>query len=100
MLRNKLHFDAVKARKNGPCYICPLAKQQRLSFDSHNNMAAAPFDLIHCDIWGPYHMPSYSSHHYFVTLVDDYSCFTWIFLLQNKSDVATVFPKFFNMIAT
>ncbi|XP_073270356.1 uncharacterized protein [Primulina huaijiensis] len=41
----KVNFDNVK-----PCYICPLAKQRRLSFVSNHHMSASPFDLIHCDI--------------------------------------------------
>ncbi|PON32720.1 LOW QUALITY PROTEIN: Ribonuclease H-like domain containing protein [Parasponia andersonii] len=63
-------------------------------------MASTPFDLMHYHIWGPYHVSSHSGHQYFVTLIDDYSRFTWIFLLKDKSDVASTIPKFFNMVTT
>lgn len=37
---------------------------------------------------------------YFLTVVDDASRFTWVFLLKQKSDVQQVFPDFCTMIAT
>ncbi|WJZ87684.1 hypothetical protein VitviT2T_007049 [Vitis vinifera] len=63
-------------------------------------MSQFPFDLVHCDIWGPYSVSSHARHRYFPTLVDDCSRFTWIFLLKQKSDVGTIIPKFFNMVVT
>lgn len=80
--------------------FCPLAKQRKLPFESHNHLAKSPFDLIHCDIWGPYHVLSHSGYRYFMTLVDDCSRFPWIYLLKNKSDVSNVIPNFFKMIVT
>ena len=55
------------------CDICPLAKQTRLSFPSSFISSQAPFDLIHCDIWGPHRVNSHSGARYFFTIVDDYS---------------------------
>ena len=63
-------------------------------------MSQFPFDLIHCDIWGPYHLNSHSGHRFFLTLVDDCTRFTWIFLLKQKSDVAQAIHKFFNFVLT
>ena len=65
-----LHFDHLK------CSICPLAKLRRLSSQSHNNLSESTFDLVHCDIWGPYSVPTYNKMRYFFTIVDDYSHFT------------------------
>lgn len=45
-----------------------------------------PFELIHCDIWGPYKIASSSSAKYFLTIVDDYSRFTWVFFMHHKSE--------------
>lgn len=63
-------------------------------------MSIRLFDLLHCDIWGPYHIPSHSGHKYFFTLVDDCSRFTCIYLLRQKFDAVTVIPHFFNMVTT
>ena len=35
------------------CSICPLAKQKHLSFPISNKLSAAPFELIHCDVFIP-----------------------------------------------
>ncbi|XP_010513597.1 PREDICTED: uncharacterized protein LOC104789625 [Camelina sativa] len=40
------------------CSICPLAKQKRLAYVSHGNLADKPFDLVHLDIWGPFSIES------------------------------------------
>lgn len=51
-LKHHLQCDVSRLNKVVPCYICPLAKQRRLSFDSHNHMSQIPFDLVLCDVWG------------------------------------------------
>ena len=56
---------------NKICEICPLAKHKRLPFPFHNHVSEFPFDLIHCDIWGPYVVPTVAGHKYFLTIVDD-----------------------------
>lgn len=50
-LKNQLMCDIANLKKHMPCYICPLAKQRRLSFESNNKLSNNPFDLVHCDIW-------------------------------------------------
>ena len=89
-----LQFD------NSACSICPLAKQKRLAFVSHNNLASSPFDLVHLDVWGPFSTESIEGFRYFLTLVDDCTRTTWIYMLRNKKDVSSVFPVFVKLIST
>ena len=98
-LQPQLHCN-TKHDTHVPCYIYPLAKQHRLSFSSHNHMSKSPFDLVHCDIWGPFHVPSITGYKFFLTLVDDHTRFTWIHLLKHKSYALTVIPKFFKLVQT
>ena len=63
-------------------------------------MSLKPFDLIHYDIWGPFQTIAVEGFRYFLTIVDDCSRYTWVYLLQNKSDVKQVVPRFFTMIST
>jgi len=37
------------------------------------------------DIWGPLAITYVDGHKYFLTVVDDFSRHTWIFLLKTKS---------------
>ena len=60
------------------CTVCPLAKLRRLSFVSLNNMSSTPFELVHCDVWGPYHVPTYNAKRYFLTIVEDCTRFSWV----------------------
>ncbi|CAL2228141.1 unnamed protein product [Prunus armeniaca] len=48
------------------CDVCPLAKQTRLPFPSSSIKTVAPFDLIHCDIWGPHNTHSLQTACYLI----------------------------------
>ncbi|CAN1298120.1 Retrovirus-related Pol polyprotein from transposon RE2 [Linum perenne] len=70
---------------NFHCPICPIAKQSKLSFHVSNSKTKAPFDLIHIDIWGPCSEISINGHFYFLTILDDHTRVTWIYLMRVKS---------------
>lgn len=78
--------------------VCSLAKQYRLKFPSSTNISSSLFQLVHMNVWGPHKHPTYYRKHYFLTIVDDYSRFTWVFLLQSKREVGVVLKDFFSMI--
>lgn len=97
-LNHLLKLDVVISPKDTPCSICPLAKQKRLPFISHHHIAAKTFDLIHCDAWGPYHIPTSNNQRYFFTLVDDCTRFTWAFIMQHKYEALHIVSRFCIMI--
>lgn len=54
------------------CSICPMARQVRLPFpDKTTTSSSAIFELVHVDLWGPYHVATHNNYKYFLTLVDD-----------------------------
>ena len=69
------------------CDTCSHAKQRKLPFTLSNTVTSAIFDLVHFDIWGPCSIISMKGFRYFLTIVDDYSRYTWVILLHNKSEV-------------
>lgn len=83
-----------------PCYICPLAKQKRLPFISNHHMSPFPFDLVHCDIWGPYNTSTLHDQRFFLTIVDDCTRFTWVFLIRHKSEASSIVSKFYALVET
>ncbi|KAK0588592.1 hypothetical protein LWI29_002973 [Acer saccharum] len=95
--KNFLNFSA---RSNNACPICPLAKQSRLPFTSSVISSIKPFEIIHCDIWGRYRHLSLSSAYYFLTIVDDYTRFTWIFLMRHKNEAQSLLKRFFSYVCT
>ncbi|MCH86495.1 peptide transporter PTR2, partial [Trifolium medium] len=45
--------------------------------------------LLSLDLWGPYSTPTLHGHKYFLTIVDDFSRYTWIMLLKGKHEAAS-----------
>lgn len=81
------HLDFGIKFQCKPCDSCHKAKQHRTSFHKNAVSAEHLFDLIHMDLWGPYSLPTSSGCNYFLTVVDDHSRSTWIFLLQDKTNI-------------
>ena len=100
IIHNELHIPNSLSHLSSHCKICHMAKQKCLPFVSHNNMSANPFDIVHIDIWGPFNVSTPVGHRYFLTIVDDCTRATWVYLLCAKADVLTVFPESFNLIST
>ena len=82
------------------CDIRQRAKQKKLPYPTRNNICAAPFDLLHIDVWGPFSEPTVEGFRYFLTIVDDHSRVTWVYLMKLKSDVLKIFPEFLQMVET
>lgn len=57
-----------------------FGKTETFIFSSLNNIFKQPFDLVHVDVWGPLSVVSHEGFRYFLTLVDDCTCVTWIYL--------------------
>ena len=85
---------------NKTCHICPMAKLKRLPFPFNNKICACAFDLVHMDVWGPYSVPTLDGNKYFLTIVDDATRATWLFLMKSKTDVRSLFQSFYAMIVT
>ena len=47
--------------------------------------ARAPIKLIHADLWGPALMASKHGYKYYISLVNDFTRYSWIFPLTLKS---------------
>lgn len=99
-LSGTLRIPESSLHKSEHCPVCPLAKQKRLSFNSSVTTSVSPFDLIHLDVWGPFSIESVEGYRYFLTIVDDCTRVTCIYMMRNKNDVLTVFPEFINHVAT
>ena len=80
---------------------CQLGKHHRVSFPlRRNNRRATPFELVHCDVWGPSRHKSMLGFSYFVSFVDDCSRMSWIFLIKERSDISSIFQLFHKEIMT
>ncbi|XP_048609075.1 uncharacterized protein LOC106356373 isoform X1 [Brassica napus] len=80
------------------CDICLRVKQTRQIFPESLSNAKESFDLIHCDLWGPYRTTAFCGSRYFLTIVDDFSRAVWLYLLPGKTRVAQQLRDFLEMI--
>lgn len=80
------------------CQICPKAKQTKASFPHSYIKTNSSFELIHIDIWGPYQVKTQSGCNQFLTIVDDYTIFTWIHLIKHKTDCVQVMHSFLQYV--
>ena len=93
------NFLKFSIQSDNTCPISPLAKKHRLPFGTSEISSKKPFDLIHCNIWGRYKYSSLAGAHYFLTIVDDYTCFTWIFLMKHKDEAQPLIKRFFSYVS-
>ncbi|CAI7777501.1 unnamed protein product [Closterium sp. NIES-54] len=73
-----------------PCPSCIHGKLKQSPHHSHPTFAAAPIDLVHMDLWGPYPIRSRKGHRYMLVLVDDHSRHSTVFFLHTKDQVPAV----------
>lgn len=76
----------IKFNKNSLCHTCHLDKQCRLPFPISNFVSSKCFDLVHMDILGLIFVSTLDGFKYFLTIVDDFTRYTWIFLMTHKSE--------------
>jgi hypothetical protein len=90
-----IHFS------KGVCEGCVLRKHPQDKFDKgRSQRASAPLDMIHNDLMGPFSHPSIKKSRFFLIFVDDFSHFTWIYVLRKKSEVFQNLKDFKALVET
>lgn len=93
-------LGSVPVVKEPGCIHCNLSKHHALPFNISSSTTNDIFDLIHSDIWGPAPIPTMGGARYYVIFVDDYTRFTWVYLLHHRSDFLQIYKEFSAMIKT
>jgi hypothetical protein len=85
----------VAFEKDRPCEACQASKQVGAPHHAKNIMTTTrPLEMIHMDLFGPIAYISIDGNKYGLVIVDDYSRFTWVFFLQDNSEIQEVLKKF------
>jgi hypothetical protein len=85
----------VKFEKNKLCSSCQAGKQMTNTHPNKNQMSThRPLELLHLDLFGPTSFVSMGGNSYCLVIVDDYSRFTWVYFLWDKSNVFETFKSF------
>lgn len=83
-----LTSDDIKTTSADTCNACILGKQHRLPFTSSTTVTSKPLELLHTDLCGPMPVPSHGDNLYFITLLDDFTGYSFVSPLRHKSDAA------------
>ncbi|RVW42870.1 Retrovirus-related Pol polyprotein from transposon TNT 1-94 [Vitis vinifera] len=75
------------------CVECIKGKQTKTK-KLGANRATDVLELIHTNICGPYPTASWNGQQYFITFIDDYSRYGYLFLIHEKSQSLDVFKTF------
>jgi hypothetical protein len=86
---NKISFAKEKSAGK-VCDACQCARSHQLLFTRSISVSKAPLELVFSYVWGPA-PTSVGRNNCYVSFINDYSKFTWIYLLKHKSEV---FEKF------
>jgi transposase InsO family protein len=77
------------------CSACQAGKQVGVHHPHKNIMRTErPLELLHMDLFGLIAYISIMGSKYCLVIVDDYSRFTWVFFLQEKSQTQDTLKKF------
>lgn len=84
------------ANKESVCDACQKGSHQ-LPYPRSTSESRAPLDLVFSDVWGPSPV-SVGKNSFYVSFIDDFSKFTWIYLLRHKYEVFQRFHDFQNLV--
>ena len=92
--------NVSSSNKNVPefCSSCCVGKSHRLPSSVSTTVYTMPLELIFTDLWGPSHIPSHFGYLYYVSFIDAYSRFTWIYPLKSKAETLATFQQFKAMV--
>jgi len=74
-----------------------MGKSHRLSSHS-STFVYYPLELVFTDLWGPSHLTSYSGFKYYVSFIDAFSRYIWIFPIKTKVETTSVFQDFKSLV--
>ena len=82
-----------KFDKEHLCAACEMGNQSRKSHPTRvNTKIIEPLELLRIDLCGPSAIESIGGSKYILVIVDDFSRFTWVFFLKQKSEATKLKP--------
>lgn len=95
VIQSCLSFKFVNKNKvNDSCDACKVGKMHRLHFSTAETKTNHPLEIIHTGLWGSAPVISVQGYRYYVSFVDEYTRFTWIFRLKTKDATLPIFKIF------
>jgi hypothetical protein len=78
------------------CGACQQGKAHQLPYPKSSRVSTVPLELVFSDVWGPAPESIDRKKYYvsFISFIDDFSKFVWIYTLKHKSEVFEKFRDF------
>jgi transposase InsO family protein len=90
-----LGLTNIVFEKDMPYGACQAGKQVGIPHQAKNIMTITrPLEMLYIDLFGHIAYISIGGNKYGIVIVDDYSRFTWVFFLHDKSETQEVLKKF------
>ena len=99
-LRRLINMECLpnfKIDPNHKCEICVESKLTRTSFQSIER-SSEPLELIHLDICELKFVQTRGGKKYFLTLIDDCTRYSYVYLLKSKDEALEMFQHFKNEV--
>ncbi|MCO5578989.1 hypothetical protein L7F22_034187 [Adiantum nelumboides] len=87
------NYTLPKKSKLSLCEGCLFGKLSQKKFPTRTTTTRKPLQIVHSDLCGPLPVPSLSHSHYFITFIDDFTRFSMVSFLKDKTS-ATVLQQF------
>jgi hypothetical protein len=87
----------LDSNKHSVCDACQQAKSHQLPYPIFTSVSTQPLELVFSDVWGPT-PESVGRYKYYVSFIDGFSKFTWIYLLKYKSEFFQKFHEFQKLV--
>jgi hypothetical protein len=84
---SKFYLPAFSNKSAASCVSCQQAKAHQLPCPASTSISNHPLELLFSNVWGPSPVVLSNGNKYYVTFVDAFSRFTWLFPIQCKYDV-------------
>src|SRR3954466_16142418 len=97
-LVSKKHVVGINEIKFEKDHLCSAYEAGKITKKHHPAMTimttTRPLEFLHMDLFGPQNYASLRGNKYGLVIVDDFSCYTWVFFLDDKSKVVDIFTSF------
>ena len=80
------------------CDACQYRKLHQIPVPSIPLKTTQPFQVLHSDVWGPAPLLSVDGYSYYISFVDDFTRYVWLFPLHQKSEAIAVFLHFNKLV--
>ena len=88
-------LNDVTFKKDKLCSACQARKQVGNTYPKKSMMSTSKaFELLHMDLFGPTTYTSIGGNKYGFVIVDDFTRYTWVIFLVDKSGVFATFKTF------